>query len=185
MGVEAEALGAGVNFYSHHTDIVYPTITKKVSETVADLDLQVPSDMAKAGRIPLVLDAIRQLKAEVGNQVAIGAWVLGPYTLAGQLVDIGDLAKMAFKKKAMVDGVLDKLADVLIDPACRLCQGVLYNVRCIQPGRETRIHVVCDHLPQALPVTVQQLTDRGRVTLASALQQLLDGCHFIHGSPPI
>jgi [methyl-Co(III) methanol-specific corrinoid protein]:coenzyme M methyltransferase len=115
MGVEAEALGAGVNFYSHHTDIVYPTITKKVSETVADLDLQVPSDMATAGRIPLVVDAIRQLKAEVGDQVAIGAWVLGPYTLAGQLVDIGDLAKMAFKKKAMVDGVLDKLADVLID----------------------------------------------------------------------
>jgi [methyl-Co(III) methanol-specific corrinoid protein]:coenzyme M methyltransferase len=71
--------------------------------------------MAKAGRIPLVVDAIRQLKAEVGDRVAIGAWVLGPYTLAGQLVDIGDLAKMAFKKKAMVDGVLDKLADVLID----------------------------------------------------------------------
>jgi [methyl-Co(III) methanol-specific corrinoid protein]:coenzyme M methyltransferase len=115
MGVEAEALGAGVNFYSHHTDIVYPTITKKVSETVADLDLQVPSDLAEAGRIPLVVDAIRQLKAEIGDQVPIAAWVLGPYTLAGQLVDIGDLAKMAFKKKDMVDGVLDKLADVLIE----------------------------------------------------------------------
>ena len=114
MGVEAEALGAGVNFYSHHTDIVYPTINKKVSETVADLDLQIPSDLAQAGRIPLVCDAIRQLKEEVGDQVAIGSWVLGPYTLAGQLVDIGDLAKMAFKKKAMVDGVLDKLADALI-----------------------------------------------------------------------
>ena len=52
MGVEAEVLGAGVNFYSHHTDVVYPTITKKVSETVADLDLQIPSDISKAGRIP-------------------------------------------------------------------------------------------------------------------------------------
>jgi len=115
MGVEAEALGAGVNFYSHHTDIVYPTITKKVSETVADLDLQVPADMSQAGRIPLVVDAIRQIKEEIGDKVPIAAWVLGPYTLAGQLVDIGDLAKMAFKKKAMVDGVLDKLADVLIE----------------------------------------------------------------------
>lgn len=117
MGVEAEALGAGVNFYSHHTDIVYPTITKKVSETVADLDLQIPSDLVKAGRIPLVVDAIHQLKEEMGDQVAIGAWVLGPYTLAGQLVDIGDLAKMAFKKKAMVDEVLSKLSDVLIEIA--------------------------------------------------------------------
>jgi [methyl-Co(III) methanol-specific corrinoid protein]:coenzyme M methyltransferase len=115
MGVEAEALGAGVNFYSHHTDIVYPTITKKVSETVAGLDLQVPSDLSKAGRIPLVVDAIRQLKEEIGDQVAIGAWVLGPYTLAGQLVDIGDLAKMTFKKKDMVDEVLSKLSNVLIE----------------------------------------------------------------------
>jgi [methyl-Co(III) methanol-specific corrinoid protein]:coenzyme M methyltransferase len=114
MGVEAEALGAGVNFYSHHTDVVYPTITKKVSETVADLDLRIPSDLAKTGRIPLVVDAIHQLKDEIGDQVAIGSWVLGPYTLAGQLVDIGDLAKMAFKKKAMVDEVLSTLSDVLI-----------------------------------------------------------------------
>jgi len=115
MGVEAEALGAGVNFYSRHSDIVYPTITKKVSETVADLDLKIPSDLAKAGRIPLVVEAIRLLKEEIGDQVAIGSWVLGPYTLAGQLVDIGDLAKMVIKKKALVGKVLDTLANVLIE----------------------------------------------------------------------
>ncbi|RPH89783.1 MAG: methyltransferase, partial [Desulfobacteraceae bacterium] len=32
MGVEAEALGAGVNYYAHRTDIVYPTITKKLAD---------------------------------------------------------------------------------------------------------------------------------------------------------
>lgn len=115
MGVEAEALGAGVNFYPHHTDIVYPTITEKVSETVADLDLKIPSNLSKAGRIPLVVDAIRQLKEELGDQVVIGSWALGPYTLAGQLVDIGDLAKMAFKKKDLVGGLLDTLAGVIIE----------------------------------------------------------------------
>jgi len=115
MGVEAEALGAGVNFYSTHTDVVYPTISKKVAEKVQDLDLRVPPDLAKAGRIPLVVEAIRLLKEEVADQVAVGAWVLGPYTLAGQLVDIGDLAKMAFKKTDMVHGVLDTLAGVLIE----------------------------------------------------------------------
>jgi [methyl-Co(III) methanol-specific corrinoid protein]:coenzyme M methyltransferase len=115
MGVEAEALGAGVNFYSTHTDVVYPTISKKVAEKVQDLDLRVPPDLAKAGRIPLVVEAIRLLKEEMGDQVAVGAWVLGPYTLAGQLVDIGDLAKMAFKKTDMVREVLDTLAGVLIE----------------------------------------------------------------------
>ena len=115
MGVEAEALGAGINFYSHHTDIVYPTISEKVAEKVADLDIRVPADLADAGRIPLVTEALRLLKEEVGRQVAIGAWVLGPYTLAGQLVDIGDLAKMAFKKKDLVSSVLETLAGVLIE----------------------------------------------------------------------
>jgi [methyl-Co(III) methanol-specific corrinoid protein]:coenzyme M methyltransferase len=115
MGVEAEALGAGVNFYTHRDDVVYPTITTKVSEKVEDLDLKVPSDLAGAGRIPLVAEAIRLLKKDVGDQVVVGSWVLGPYTLAGQLVDIGDLAKMASKKKDLVNGILDTLADALIN----------------------------------------------------------------------
>ena len=115
MGIEAEALGAGVNFYPTHTDVLYPTISKKVAEKVEDLNIQVPSDLAKAERIPLVVEAIHLLKKEVGDQVAIGSWVLGPYTLAGQLVDIGDLAKMAVKKPDMVNKVLDTLAGVLIE----------------------------------------------------------------------
>jgi [methyl-Co(III) methanol-specific corrinoid protein]:coenzyme M methyltransferase len=117
MGVEAEALGAGVNFYPHHTDVVYPTITQKVSETVADLDLKIPSDLSKAGRIPLVTEALGILKEEMGDQVTIGSWTLGPYTLAGQLVDIGDLAKMAFKKKDLVSGILNQLAEVIVEIA--------------------------------------------------------------------
>jgi [methyl-Co(III) methanol-specific corrinoid protein]:coenzyme M methyltransferase len=114
MGVEAEALGAEVNFYSHHTDVLFPTISKKVAEKVADLDIMIPSNLSQAGRIPLVVEAIRLLKEEIGSEVAIGAWVLGPYTLAGQLVDIGDLAKMSFKKTDMVNKVLDILDDALI-----------------------------------------------------------------------
>jgi [methyl-Co(III) methanol-specific corrinoid protein]:coenzyme M methyltransferase len=115
LGVEAEVLGCEVNYYPHREDIVYPTIFKKVAEKVEELDIRVPSDLAKVGRIPLVTEAIRLLKEEVGDQVAIGAWVLGPYTLAGQLVDIADLAKVAFKKADMAKKVLDTLAGVLID----------------------------------------------------------------------
>ena len=115
LGVEAEALGAGVNFYSHHTDIVYPTISDKVAEKVKDLNLQIPSDLSKAGRIPLVVEAIRLLKEELGEKIAIGTHVLGPYTLAGQLVDHGDLAKMSIKKTDLVKEILDTLAGVLID----------------------------------------------------------------------
>ena len=115
MGVEAEALGASINFYTHRDDIVYPTILKKPAEKILELNLQIPTRLATEGRIPIVTEAIRYLKEEVGDQVAIGAWVLGPYTLAGQLVDIGDLAKQAYKATEKVREILERLAEVLVN----------------------------------------------------------------------
>jgi [methyl-Co(III) methanol-specific corrinoid protein]:coenzyme M methyltransferase len=115
MGIEAEVLGSKVNHYPHAKDILYPTISQHPAEKVEDLEIRVPSDLSKAGRIPLVLQALHFLKEEVGDQVEVGSWVLGPYTLAGQLVDLSNLAKAAFKKTEMVSRVLDKLADVLIE----------------------------------------------------------------------
>jgi len=114
MGVEAEALGSKVNYYAHATDILYPTISEHPAEKVEDLNLQVPSDLSQAGRIPIVTEALRILKKEVGDKVAIGSWVLGPYTLAGQLLDLSHLAKAAFKKKDLVGALLDQLASALI-----------------------------------------------------------------------
>lgn len=114
LGIEAEILGSKVNFYPHQTDILYPTISQHVTEKVAELDIHVPSDLGSAGRIPIVTEAIRLLKEEIGSQVAIGSWVLGPYTLAGQLVDLSDLSKAALTKTEMVDKLLNKLAQILI-----------------------------------------------------------------------
>ncbi|MDP6576944.1 MAG: uroporphyrinogen decarboxylase family protein [Dehalococcoidales bacterium] len=115
LGIEAEALGAVVNFYSHRDDVVYPTIAEKIGDKVKDLNLKIPADLARAGRIPLVTEAIRYLNKELGRQVAIGAWVLGPYTLAGQLVDLADLNKMSFKDTETIGKILDTLAGVLIE----------------------------------------------------------------------
>ena len=114
VGVEAEVLGSKVNYYTHHTDIVYPTIVEHPAEKVDDLELEIPKDLAGSARIPLVTEALRLLKHEVSDQVAIGSWVLGPYTLAGQLVDLGDLSKSVFKRREKVQSILNTLADILI-----------------------------------------------------------------------
>jgi len=114
MGVEAEALGCDVNYYSGRDGILYPTISKKVSEKVADADVRIPPDLAKAGRIPLVTKAIRILKEEVGDQVAIGAWTLGPHLVAAQIIDMADLSKQMFKKPDMVNKVLDITTEMII-----------------------------------------------------------------------
>jgi [methyl-Co(III) methanol-specific corrinoid protein]:coenzyme M methyltransferase len=115
VGVEAEVLGSKVNYYPHSKDILYPTISQHPAEKVEDLEIRVPFDLSKAGRIPLVTQALRLLKEEVGDQVAIGSWVLGPYTLAGQLIDLSNLAKAALKKTEIVSRVLERLAGFLIE----------------------------------------------------------------------
>jgi [methyl-Co(III) methanol-specific corrinoid protein]:coenzyme M methyltransferase len=114
MGVEAEVLGSKVNYYTQQAEILYPTIIEHPAEKVEDLEVRVPSDLPKAGRIPLVTEAIRLLRKEMGDRVAIGSWVLGPYTLAGQLVDLSNLAKAAFKKTELVSQILRKLAGYLV-----------------------------------------------------------------------
>jgi len=114
MAVEAEVLGSKANFYTHQDGILYPTIVQHVSEKVTELEIKVPADIAGAKRVPVVTEALGMMKKAVGDEVMIGSWVLGPYTLAGQLVDIADLAKSAFKRTELVNQILEQLTDYLI-----------------------------------------------------------------------
>ncbi len=115
MGVEAEVLGSKVNYYTHRTDVVYPTIEKPAAETVDDLKVEIPSDLANAGRIPLVREALSKLKDRVGEEIVVGSWVLGPYTQTGQIVELSNLSRAAYKKQALVDEILDKVSSFLIE----------------------------------------------------------------------
>lgn len=112
--VEAEALGCEINVYAHLEDILYPTIKKKLINSEDEMDIVVPSDLAGRGRIPLMKEAISLLKADIGNDVAVGSYVLGPFTLAGQIMELNDLLKLSFKKPDKVGKLLDTLAEVII-----------------------------------------------------------------------
>ena len=79
--VEAEALGCHVDFQSD-LDIFMPPV---VDVPLREFPHAIPSDVARAGRIPLVADALRRLHDGVGREIAIGAWIPGPFTLAWQL----------------------------------------------------------------------------------------------------
>lgn len=115
MGVAAEALGARLNTYPHSEDILYPTLKDKYVH-VAD-DIKMPENIATAGRVPLVCEAIRKTKELVGPDVAVGSWVLGPFTLAGQSMDLNEILKMTFKEPAKAEGILEKLTQFLIGEA--------------------------------------------------------------------
>lgn len=115
--VEAEALGCEINVYAHSDDILYPTIKKKLITNEEEMDVSIPTDMSGRGRVPLMKEAIGHLKADIGNDVVIGSYVLGPFTLAGQIMELNDLLKLSFKKPDKVGRLLDSLSDVIISVA--------------------------------------------------------------------
>lgn len=140
MGVEAEVLGAEVKYYDKEDDsqIIYPVMTRKLVDVDAisapdDLDERaakryamkeaqrlitehqwtIPDDLATAGRFPVVLEALRILKQELGDEIAIGAWVLGPFTELGQLMDLEVLLKMTAKSPDVIQRHLSTMVDYL------------------------------------------------------------------------
>ena len=107
-----EALGLGVNIYENTEGILFPTIPKKWSSPD---EVAIPEDYLERARMPVVDGAIKLLKEKIGTTHAIGTWILGPFTLAGQLVELDVLMKMAYKEKARVEALLDKMVDLIID----------------------------------------------------------------------
>jgi [methyl-Co(III) methanol-specific corrinoid protein]:coenzyme M methyltransferase len=112
--VEAEAMGCVINVYPHAEGILYPTIKEKLIHTEDEMGVTVPSDLAQRGRVPLLREAIKLLKADIGKEVAVGSYVLGPFTLAGQIMELNDLLKLSFKKPDKVGKLLDVMADAII-----------------------------------------------------------------------
>lgn len=114
VAVEAEALGCPINFYpdTDEEEILYPTVSSKVATTTSEI--QLPTDIAGTGRIPVVAEAIKLLKQDVGSDVAVGTYVLGPFTMAGQIMELDQLLKVCIKDPEAVKRVLDVLTDFLL-----------------------------------------------------------------------
>ncbi|MEJ2684796.1 MAG: uroporphyrinogen decarboxylase family protein [Candidatus Sulfobium sp.] len=112
LGVEAEALGAKMNFYDEVEGLLYPTVKEKSVEVVEDV--KIPEDLANAGRIPVVTGAIKALRKELGDEVAIGTYALGPFTLAGQVKELDALFEESFLEPEKTGKLLAKLSEFII-----------------------------------------------------------------------
>jgi MtaA/CmuA family methyltransferase len=112
--IEAEALGCQINTYPNSEDLLYPTIKEKVIHNEEGMDITIPDDIAQRGRVPLMREAIAIAKERVGKDVAIGSYLLGPFTLAGQIMELNDLLKLSFKKADKVNALLEKLSGVIV-----------------------------------------------------------------------
>ncbi len=114
MGTVAEALGRGISLYDHSEDILYPTVPEKWG----DLDqVEVPDNYLTNARMPMVDEAFGILKARSNGKYAVGAWVLGPFTFAGQVIELDLLLKGVKKDKERVEAFLTKMTDLTIEVA--------------------------------------------------------------------
>ena len=81
-----------------------------------------PSDFLSRGRIPELLKAVEILKKEVGDEAVVVAGIIGPFTIAGSLIDTVPLLKATFKSPEKIRPFLEigeragtTLANALID----------------------------------------------------------------------
>ena len=110
----AEALGAILNFSEGVTN-QFPQPAKPLFASTKYLNTAYfqSADFLDKGRILIICDAIRLLKADIGNEVVISGTLPGPYTLLLYLVEAGGLfAEMKREPNAVLDALLH-LSDFL------------------------------------------------------------------------
>ena len=112
LNVEAEILGARVSYHDgFEGHPVYPTIAHR---PVADAqDVVIPTDIASCGRMPAILRTISDLKNSGSDRGAVGAFMPGPFTLAGQVMEPERLFIMLLKKPDEAREILRRLTDFL------------------------------------------------------------------------
>lgn len=124
MVVEAEALGATVDFREGSKAAEYPRVAGFLFERVEDFTakerrsegtekLSFGDFVVKNGRIPLVCKAIKLLKEDVGEEIVIGGYVPGPFTLLSLLVEMGALYVSLRKAPEQTHAALEILTRVL------------------------------------------------------------------------
>jgi len=109
VSVETEALGCILNYGADR----YPTVKSYALSDAADLDRLSLPDPGAAGRMPELLDAVRILRGEVGNDVLVVGCVVGPMTLALQLLGAEKALFLAVDEPDQFSRLLDFCAEVI------------------------------------------------------------------------
>ncbi len=108
LSVEAEAFGAAVRFTE---DEVPAVIGQLVSDEDEANDLEVPE--LSAGRALMCVEAVRLAKERITDKPVL-AGMIGPYSLAGRLMDVTEIMYICFDEPETVHTVLDKATEYLI-----------------------------------------------------------------------
>ena len=110
----AEALGAELKFYGDET-FQFPQPARPLfgSTKYLNAGYMDSADFVNSGRIPMICEAIRMLKADVGNEIVISGVIPGPYTLLLYLIEPGGLFAEMKREPEAVSSATFQLAAFL------------------------------------------------------------------------
>ena len=109
LSVEAECFGSQVKM----TEDEVPTVVGAIVTTPEEAEaLQVPA--VGSGRTGIYLDAIAEAKKLITDR-PVFAGVIGPFSLAGRLVDVTEAMILCFEDPDMLRTVLEKCTQFLVD----------------------------------------------------------------------
>lgn len=107
LSLEAEAFGASVNFSAHEV----PTIRGRRIHNRAEAEqMSIPG--VREGRCGIYIDAIRQVMEQNPDR-PVFAGVIGPFSLAGRLMDVSEIMIQCMMDPDYVRLVIRKAADFL------------------------------------------------------------------------
>lgn len=111
LSVEAEAFGATIRF----SDSEVPTVLGRCVEDEEDAEkLEIP-DVGK-GRTGVYVEAIRKASEKIQDR-PVFAGGIGPFSLAGRLLDVSEIMYLCYDDETLVHKVLAKATQFIIDYA--------------------------------------------------------------------
>lgn len=108
--VEPEALGCEIRWNTDPQSV--PAVRTHPFEKPENLKM--PKNLLETGRIPVILEAIRIIRKEVGDSLPISSLALGPFTLAGEIAGVEKLLIWTIRKPDYVKEFVAFAAEVIL-----------------------------------------------------------------------
>ena len=109
LSLEAEAFGADIVFAENEVPAIVGQLVSDEEEAEA---LQVP-DMEVA-RMPIAIEALRLAKEKITDKPVL-AGIIGPFSLAGRLMDVTEIMYTCYDEPETVHEVLKKVTQFLVN----------------------------------------------------------------------
>ncbi|MEN8120621.1 MAG: uroporphyrinogen decarboxylase family protein [Bacteroidota bacterium] len=127
LTIEAEALGLKINLPENDT----PSVAEHpIKDKNALMELK-KSYKGKSARMDVIIDVVRKMKQNIDT--TIGAYVIGPFSLAGELNGVNDLLVNTIMDTKLTEEIIDYCTEIISEYANELYKAGADTVCVLEP----------------------------------------------------